>query len=136
MRTRPCDRAVATGRVKKAAQLYDAAETIRELADDEGEIGDAFVTLCVHSGIAAADAICCAALGEHAQGESHSDAVQLLAQVNPGGGELGLDLQTLLGLKTRAGYSYEPVNAEMRKRPRRAATRLLDAARERVGTGG
>lgn len=114
MRTRPCDRAVATGRVKKAAQFYDAAETIRELADDEGEIRDAFVTLCVHSGIAAADAICCAALGEHAQGESHSDAVQLLAQVNPGGGELGLDLQTLLGLKTNRRVSFVQRAAAMR----------------------
>jgi hypothetical protein len=54
---------------------------VGDLADEQGpsEIGDAYVTLCV---LAAADALCCAGLGEHAQGEHHTDAVQLLARVD------------------------------------------------------
>jgi hypothetical protein len=52
----------------KAVQFLVAAETIRDMADDENDMGDALVTLCVHAGVAAADAICCQALGEHAQG--------------------------------------------------------------------
>lgn len=132
MRTRPCDKSVAMPRLRKAEQFYSAAETIRELADDEADIGDAFVTLCAHAGIAAADAICCSALGEHAHGESHSEAIGLVKRVRPDGGGLGNALQALLGLKTRAGYSAAPVNAEMRKRAQRAADKLLRAAKDRV----
>jgi len=33
-------------------------------------MGNAYVAMCVDAGIAAADAICCDALGEHAQGEA------------------------------------------------------------------
>lgn len=42
---------------------------------------DAYVPLCVHAGIAASDVVCCAKLGEHAQGENHDEAVGLLAPV-------------------------------------------------------
>ena len=132
MRTRPCDAAMASARLAKAKQFHSAAETIRELADDEEDIGDAFVTLCVHAGIAAADAICCTALGEHAQGESHTDAVALLQRVRPDGKGLGSALDVLLAMKTRAGYSAQPVTAEMRKRAQRSAEKLLDAAKARV----
>jgi hypothetical protein len=132
MKTHSCTAADTRGRLRKAEQFYSAAETIRELADDEDDVGDAYVTLCVHAGIAASDAICCAVLGEHAQGESHVEAVQLLRRVRPDGVELGSALQTLLGFKTRAGYSAESVNADMRKRAHRAAEKLLLAARERA----
>lgn len=54
-RTRPCDDATRIGRVRKAEQFLDAAEVVRDFADDEAEVGDAFVTLCVHAGIASAD---------------------------------------------------------------------------------
>jgi hypothetical protein len=40
------------GRLRKAEQFLDAAETIREFSDDEHDVGDAYVTLCVHAGIA------------------------------------------------------------------------------------
>ena len=132
MKTRPCTEIETRGRLRKAEQFYSAAETIRDLAQDEADVGDAYVTLCVHAGIAAADAICCATLGEHSQGESHVVAVQLLRRVRPDGAELGAALQTLLGIKTRAGYSAESVNADMRKRAQRAAEKLLLAARTRA----
>jgi hypothetical protein len=74
-RTRPCDDAVTDGRLRKAEQFWEAAEITREFADDEAEVGDAYVTLCVHAGVAAADVICCVALGEHASGEDHTEAV-------------------------------------------------------------
>jgi hypothetical protein len=41
-----CDESVTKGRLRKAVQFHDAAELIRELSDDESDIGDAFVTLC------------------------------------------------------------------------------------------
>jgi hypothetical protein len=130
-RTRRCDAATAEGRLRKARQFLDAAETIREFADDEAEVGDAYVTLCVHAGIAGADAMCCMSLGEHAAGESHAEAVALLRKVRPGGEELAKSLGTLLRVKTKAGYDARPVNADDRKRAGRHAEQLVRVALER-----
>ena len=84
------------------------------------------MTLCVHAGIAASDAICCARLSQHVQGEDHTEAVRLLAKVDPA---LGRHLSTLLGVKTKAGYSHRPASAAECKRAARAAEALLKAAR-------
>lgn len=130
-RTTACTQAIKAGRMRKAEQFADAAETIREFADDEADIGDAYVTLLIHAGIAAADVICCEALGEHARGESHTDAVELIRRVRPDGSDLGNALGTLLGAKTRAAYGYQPVNKEARVRSTRAVEKLLRAARDR-----
>ena len=129
-RTKPCDDTTAEGRRRKAEQFLDAAEVIRDFADDEAEVGDAFVTLCVHAGIAAADAICCEYLGHHVQGDDHNRAVAELGKVRPRGVELSADLSVLLGMKTSAGYSARPVNADQRKRAWRRAERLVEAIRE------
>lgn len=131
-RTRPCDRAALRGRLLKAEQFFEQAELIRELAESEAEAGDAYVSLYVLAGIAAADAICCRALGAHALGESHQEAVQLLRTVRPDGDELARSLSTLLGVKSRAGYAAAPVTAEMRRRANRHAAKLVVAARDRV----
>jgi len=37
---------------------------VEALADDANDVADAYVTLCVHAGIAAADVICCTRFGE------------------------------------------------------------------------
>jgi hypothetical protein len=125
-RTRPCDDRVIEGRRRKALQFLDAAETVREFADDEAGAGDVYVTLCVHAGVAAADVLCCRALGHHAQGENHSEAV---AEVTKVGKQHGKDLRVLLAMKTKAGYSSSAINAEQRKRAGRAAERLVQAVR-------
>jgi hypothetical protein len=130
-KTSPCDRRIIDGRFRKADQFFEAAETIREFAGAEAEIGDAYVTLCVHSGIAAADVICCVALGKHARGQDHLEAVGLLGTVKPDGKRLGQALSALIGMKHRAGYSAEPASADQRKRARRNAERLLGVARDR-----
>jgi len=126
-----CDEATIAGRLRKAEQCMEGAETIREFAGDEGDIADAYVTLCVHAGIAAADVICCIALGEHVQGEDHNEAVAHLSKVRPDGQDLGSSLRTLLRMKTRAGYSHQQINTNDRKRAGRAAERLLQTARQR-----
>ena len=66
MRRKPCSATITQGRLDKANQFIAAAETLRDLADEDDEVADAFVTLCVHAGIAASDVICCGTLGEHA----------------------------------------------------------------------
>lgn len=109
----------------------EAADTINDIADDARDVADAYVTLCVHAGIAASDAICGYALGEHVQGDDHSAAVTHLSKVRPDGRELAESLRTLLSMKTRAGYSHERVSANDRKRAGRAAQKLLRAAANR-----
>ncbi len=130
-RLRKCDEATIAGRLRKAEQFMEGAETIRELAAEEGDVGDAYVTLCIHAGIAAADVVCCIALGEHAQGDDHSEAVAHLASVRPDGKSLSNALRTLLMMKSRAGYSHQRVSTTDRKRAQRATEKLLDAANQR-----
>lgn len=124
VRTVPADKAVEQGRRAKAAQFLRVADDARELSD-EGDVSDAVVTLYVHAGIAAADAICSAALAKHAQGHSHTDAVSLLASVDK---QASQSLATLLGMKTRAGYGHDPVSKSQLARAEKAARTLVDKA--------
>ncbi len=126
MRTRKCDAGIQRGRLFKANQFIEAAAMIGELADEHDDVADAYVTLCVHAGIAASDVICCARLGEHAQGENHEEAIGLLARADK---EIAKHLRTLLKLKTKAGYSHTPATAEEFKRAGRAAETLVETAR-------
>lgn len=107
----------------------DAAEAIRDLTDDEAEIGDAFVTLCIHAGIAAADVICCRGLGHFVQGDDHNQAIAELSKASSDGGSLSNDLRALLQMKNRAECGADSVNAEQRKRAWRRAESLVEAAR-------
>jgi hypothetical protein len=129
--SRPADAAIAAGRLAKATQFFDAANDIGDLADDEEDVRDAVVTLLVHAGIAAADAICAKRLGEYALGsDAHTEAVELLEKVvDPDGRALAKSLSRLLGMKTKAGYTHRPVTVEERKRAERAAAQLVEAAR-------
>lgn len=130
-RTRVCDHAEAQGRLRKAEQFWESAELIREFADDESDVGDAYVTLAVLGAVAAADTICCLALGRHAQGEDHQEAAKLLASVRPDGKNLANSLAALLGVKTKAGYSHRPVSRADRDTAQRHGAKLLQSARDR-----
>ncbi len=111
----------------KAEQFADAAAVVHELAIEGTDIADAYVTLCVHAGIAGGDVICCSRLGEYSRGENHSEAVNLLATVDRTASK---HLQVLLDMKTRAGYSHTPVSRAQVVRAGRAMEWLLRAARE------
>jgi hypothetical protein len=105
----------------------EAANLIETLADEGRDIADAYVTLCVHAGIAAADVMCCARLGRHARGDDHGSAVALLERAGP---DLAKHLRVLLGLKTKAGYTAIPVSGSDHIRAGRAARALVDAAEQ------
>ena len=124
-RTTDCTPAIRAGRLAKARQFMEAAGLVALLADDATDVGDAYVTLCVHAGIAASDVICCKRLGEHSRGEDHSAAVSLLSTADP---DSAKQLGSLLGMKTKAGYSALPVSSSDYKRAGRAAQALVDAA--------
>lgn len=125
-RTVRCTAATRAGRMHKARQFHLAAETIATILEDQ-DIADAYVTLCVHAGVAAADVVCCARLGEHARGESHEEAIALLRRADR---TQTRNLQTLLGMKTRSGYGPHRASAADQRRAGRAADALLRAAEE------
>ena len=131
VRTNPCTRDVRKGRLRKAVEFLDAATLIADQAAGEAAAPDAFVTLCIQAGIAASDVICCARLGQHAQGQDHNEAVTLLSQANS---ESAKHLRVLLGMKTKAGYSHTGISAAEAKRAGRAADALVETAR-RVNAG-
>lgn len=130
-RLKECDVGIAAGRLRKAEQFLDVAAMVHDLADDDEDVGDALVTLCVHAGIAASDVICCAALGHLVQGQDHLQAVAELSKVPAEGRQLGNDLRALLQMKTRAAYGAPAVTPEQRKRAWRRAESLVRAAKSR-----
>lgn len=119
------DEGVRRGRLTKARQFLKVANEAVVLADEATEIADAAVTLYVHAGIAASDAICARELGMHAQGDSHRGAVKLLKRVDV---EASNHLKVLLDMKSRAGYSPLPISAARLTRAQRAARFLVEAA--------
>lgn len=125
MKTVPANESVRRGRLAKAQQFKAVADDTLALADDEKDVADAVVTLLVHAGIAASDAICAKALHEHAKGENHKDATTLLQTVNP---EAARHLLRLLGMKTRAGYGHDPVNKTQLEQAERSAATLIEIA--------
>ena len=130
-RTNPCTPDVRRGRLRKAIEFLDAAILVADRPDGEAAAPDAFVTLCIQAGIAASDVICCARLGQHAQGQDHNEAVTLLAEANS---ESAKHLRVLLGMKSKAGYSHTGISASDARRAGRAANALVETAR-RVNAG-
>jgi hypothetical protein len=122
-----CTSATRRGRMRKAEQFFLAAETIAEILDqhDDSDISDAYVTLCVHAGVAVSDVACCKRLGVHSKGQDHAAAIGLLGQVDRKAGE---QLGVLLDMKEKAGYSARPVSGTDRKKAVRAATALVELA--------
>lgn len=106
----------------KAEEFLDNAEL---LADDPNS-RNATASLFVDAGIAASGVLCCAALGEHASGQDHNEAVALLAQVDD---EASKRLRTLLANKTKISYSAHPLPAAEFRKVARAAAHLLELAR-------
>jgi hypothetical protein len=126
-RTQPCDRAQARTRFENAQKSLDVAE----LAAGEQEIPasrSVAAALAVLSGIASADAACCAALGRRARGEDHREAAALLRQIVPTGDRAAKALIDLLNLKDTAQYGLIPITRRELTTALRRAKTLLDLA--------
>src|SRR5258707_6620021 len=129
----PCTPDVRRGRLRKAGHFLDAANLIADQAGTEPGSADVFITLCIHAGIAASDVICCARLGQHAQGEKHNKALALLGQADSGSVK---HMRVLLSMKTKAGYSHAEATAADAKRAGRAAETLVETDRRGKAGGG
>ena len=122
-RTKNCTAADRAGRLAQAEGFWQDAEDLRELGEASP---NSIVTLFVHAGIAAADAICCAKLGEYSSSANHAEAITLLEKADP---SLAPSLARLVGMKTAAGYGASPMSAQRVTTARGAAEKLVLAAR-------
>jgi len=106
------------------AHQYLALATI--LADDpsDGAI-NACIGNCVLAGIAAADALCYARLGERYSGPDHDQAADILDRVSK---EYGSALRSLTRLKTKSQYGDEWLVDSSRKAALRNAELLIHEA--------
>jgi len=126
-RTQPCDRAQARVRFDNAQKSLEVAE----LAAGEQEIPasrSVAAALAVLSGIASADAACCAALGRRSRGDDHREAAALLRQIVPVGDRAAKALIDLLDLKDTAQYGLIPITRRQLTATLRRASTLLDIA--------
>ena len=126
-RTQPCDRAQARVRFDNAQKSLEVAE----LAAGEQEIPasrSVAAALAVLSGIASADAACCAALGRRSRGDDHREAAALLRQIVPAGDLAAKALIDLLNLKDTAQYGLIPITRRQLTATLRRARTLLDIA--------
>lgn len=125
-RTQPCDRAHARTRLENARKSLEVAE----LAGAEQEIPasrSVAAALAVLSGIASADAACCAVLGRRSRGDDHREAAVLLRQIVEGE-RAAKALLDLLNLKDTAQYGLIPITGrELTAAIRRAKTLLAFA---------
>lgn len=130
-RTQSCNRSDALTRLAQAESFLLAAELI--VHDDSNDATPSVAaSLAVLAGIAASDAACCARLNVRARGQSHSDAVELLATVEPRGPDMAKDLQRLLNRKDDSRYGLAFVSAGDASRMVSWAKRLLGHAQRAV----
>lgn len=88
--------------------------------------------LAVLAGIAASDAVCCAALGQRSRGQDHRQAIALLSQVSPDGQPMARDLERLLAVKDDAHYGMLHLSSQRAALALRQARRLFDAVSAHV----
>jgi len=129
MKTRPVDRSDAVNYLKRAEECLHSAQ--RSMDNDEW---DACVIGAIHSGIAAADAVCVAKLGLRNAGENHNDTLQLLARAGSGD-EISMavrHLSSLLSIKTDAEYGNRLQLRPSAEAALKHAERLLNFSRDKV----
>lgn len=127
-RTQACNRQDAVNRLAQAESFLVAAELVTADESDVANPGVA-AALAVLAGIAASDAACCAKLGVRPRGQSHADAVAVLATVAPDGTAMAKDLGRLLNRKDDSHYGVAFLAAGDAERMIGWAQRLLSRAR-------
>ena len=118
-RRKPCSTRTRRGRLRKAQEFLEIAE----LAGTE--YPDGCVSNAILSGIASADVICCVRVGEHAAGDNHQQAVELLGRADP---QAAKHLDRLLRRKSKSAYSDLSSSAKHAEQALRDAGTLLEIA--------
>jgi hypothetical protein len=137
-RTAGCTLEDARRRLRQAESfIYVARLTLGErvelpVEDDDLNVSGVAAALVVLAGIAAADAACCARLGQRSRGRDHKQAASLVRTVVPGGEELAKDLDRLLHLKDSAHYGVLGVSDGEAAKAVEWAERMARLARQAV----
>ena len=127
-RTQPCDRARARTRLDNAEKSLEVAELVageREIPESRSVAA----ALAVLSGIASADAACCAAIGRRSRGDDHRQAAALLREIVDGE-PAAKALVELINLKDTAQYGLIPITKRELTTSLRRAKSLLEFARD------
>lgn len=114
----------------RQAELYLEVATL-VLGHETGEDATVATGNAVLAGIAAADAMCCAAAGRRYRGTDHRRAADHLQQVT-GDAELGRILRDLVDLKDLGHYGLTNIRARRARTAVRRAEQLVSAARDRI----
>ena len=128
-RTQSCDRVQARTRYENAQKSLEVAELVAVEHEIPASRSVA-AAIAVSSGIASADAACCAALGRRSRGDNHREAAALLRQIVPDGDRAAKALIELLDLKDTAQYGLIPISQRQLTTTLRRAKTLLDFAGE------
>lgn len=126
MKTRDCAAGEARKRLAAARKFLEVAEIYGDEDDPEGL--RVAVANAVHAGIAAADAMCCARLGQHAVGDDHRAAADLVKGIGREGDEAAEALAVLLGIKNKAQYQTAGVGKSETTGAVRRARTLVELA--------
>lgn len=124
--TRRADLGEGRGRRRIAEKYLQVAELIET---EDGTAVNVCVGVAVLAGIAAADAICIAAIGERYAGPDHAAAADLLSQVDPATGKR---LRELIDLKPGSHFGFSLLTAADRTKALRAAKALTEEAARRT----
>lgn len=130
-RQRPASQQDARTRYRAAQAYLEVAELVLG-EHSRDEYLNVAAGLAVLAGIAASDAICASRLGVIHRGEDHHAAASLLAQATNDGPKLAGQLRRLIDVKGEAHYGVEIVAVPKARAAVRAATRLVDRAREEI----
>ena len=123
--TRRAEKPWGHRRSRVALKYYEVGDLV---ASEGGEAINVCVGLCVLAGIAAADAICVAAIGERYSGQDHAAAAELLSQVDA---EAGKHLRRLVSLKPGAHYGDRLLSVKDRAAALSSAKKLVTRAQMR-----
>ncbi len=127
-RTQACGGPQARQRLGQARNYLDVAELTADESDSSLEYGGVAASVAILSGIAAADAACCHALGKRSRSDNHHDAEAMLEEIHPGGKRAAGQLRQLLGIKDAAHYGFISVTTPQLKRSLRQAQQLVEFA--------
>lgn len=128
-RHQPCSRDQARVRLRHAELYLQVAETV--LAEELGDEATVATGNAVLAAIAAADAICCVAVGARYRGQDHRRAADHLATVT-GDARLGALLREVVDVKDAGHYGLDDVGLRRARSAVRKASQLVESARARV----
>lgn len=128
-RTRPISRAEISVRAASARRYLEVGEVVigADPADRQVAAG-----LAVLAAVAAGDAICGSALGEHARGQDHGQSADLVRTVRPDGADLARHLARVLEHKPNAHYGTTYLTPETVQAMLHHARELVDAMDRRL----